>query len=382
MRVLPFALAALVVNCLIHYFVWASLFKNNRKFSLTFQKWSLRFLMTTAIAAPFSLVLFRVFLQTGLITTILITWSGLIFLMASLLLFLRVSKKILLTIRPVNDNRREFLTQGLRVAAVAFGGASAFQGINEALCVPRVKVVPLSLKRWPKELNGFRIVQVSDLHVGPTIRKPYVEAVAQTIQGIRPDLLLHTGDLVDGTVEMLGDDLAPLLKLKAPFGTYACLGNHEYYSGVFDWVDHLKEQGVKVLVNENELIEVNSQKIAILGVDDWRAGSVIKGRGYDLEKSIAGLPSDVFKLLLAHQPKGFYTAVEKGIDLQLSGHTHGGQIWPFGALVSLAQPFVKGLHQVQDSFIYVSCGTGFWGPALRVGAPSEITLFEIQNFNA
>lgn len=379
MRFVPIFFIALAVNCLIHYFVWHSLFKGNRHFRIRTQGLLKRLLLGMAIAAPLSLMMFRLFLQTGLVTTFFITFSGLIFLLASILLGLRVLNFFLEKTVVKNERRREFLAQGLRLSAVAVGGAAAFQGISGALRPPRVNTVKLKLKRWPKGLNGFRVVQISDLHVGPTIQKNYVDAVSQTVEGIRPDLIVLSGDLVDGSVASLASEIDSLFNLRAPHGVFACLGNHEYYSGVFEWMEHMKSKGVRLLRNENEVLNINGEKVAILGVDDWRARSVIPQHGYDLKKTLQGLESDTFKLLMAHQPQGFYQAVAEGVDLQLSGHTHGGQIWPFGAFVKLAQPFVKGLHKVEDSFIYVSCGTGFWGPAIRVGAPSEITVFELNS---
>jgi hypothetical protein len=178
-----------------------------------------------------------------------------------------------------------------------------------------------------------------------------------------------TGDLVDGTVAHLGEAMAPLSRLRAPLGVFAVTGNHEYYSGVDAWVRALRSGGIRVLRNQRVRLDGG---LDLCGVDDWSARRHGFQGGYDLDAALRGRDRDVPAVLLAHQPRGVEAAVEGGVALQLSGHTHGGQLWPFQALVAFTQPFVVGLHPVGQGHIFVSRGAGFWGPPMRVGAPPEL----------
>lgn len=235
---------------------------------------------------------------------------------------------------------------------------------------PRIVHVTVPIRDLPEDLRGFRIAQLSDLHVGPTIRRRFVESVVRRTNGLAPDLVAVTGDVADGLVPELREHVEPLGLLRAPHGTFFVTGNHEYFWDVRGWTSELARLGVHVLQNEHRLVVRGAGRLLLAGVTDLSAES-------DPAGSLAGAPESDVRVLLAHQPKSAYAARDAGFDLQLSGHTHGGQYFPFNLLVRLFQPFVAGLHRLERMWLYVSRGTGYWGPPLRLLAPSEITLIEL-----
>ena len=235
---------------------------------------------------------------------------------------------------------------------------------------PRVVHVTVPIRNLPDDLHGFRIAQLSDLHVGPTIRRRFVASVVQRTNRLAPDLVAVTGDVADGLVPELREHVAPLGDLRAPHGTFFVTGNHEYFWDVRGWTAELARLGVDFLQNEHRLLLRGTGRLLLAGVTDLSAAS-------DPARALAGAPASDVRVLLAHQPKSAYAARDAGFDLQLSGHTHGGQYFPFNVLVRLFQPFVAGLHRLEQMWLYVSRGTGYWGPPLRLGAPSEITLIEL-----
>ena len=238
----------------------------------------------------------------------------------------------------------------------------------------RVVTVPIPLADLPAALHGFTIVQISDLHVGPTIRERYVESIVEAVNHLKPDLVAITGDLVDGGVPELGGHVAPLRRLKSRHGSFFVTGNHEYYSGVDPWLAELPRLGIRILHNEHVVIEHAGARLVLAGVPDYSGGHFDREHRSDPQAALAGAPADAaVKVLLAHQPRSAWAASKAGFDLQLSGHTHGGQFLPWNFFVKLQQPFTAGLHQVDRLRVYVSRGTGYWGPPKRFGAPSEIT---------
>lgn len=285
----------------------------------------------------------------------------------------------------LDPDRRLFfqraLSGGASAGAILAGGA----GIRGASRPPEVVRVEVHLNRLPKELDGFRIVQISDLHVSATIRRPYVEQVVAIANACKPDLVALTGDFMDGSVEMLRDDMAPIATLKSRFGSYFCTGNHEYYSGADAWIAEFRRIGVRVL--RNERVPINDAQAGgagfdIAGIDDHRSARFGNGHGPNLSKALTARDKERAVVLLAHQPKAVHEAATLDVDLVLSGHTHGGQIWPFGYAVRLVQPYVAGLHKhgagPNGTQIYVSRGTGYWGPPMRLGAPHEVTLLTLR----
>jgi uncharacterized protein len=238
-----------------------------------------------------------------------------------------------------------------------------------------VKEVPVHLDGLPSQLDGFRLVQISDLHIGALLHRGWVEGVVERVLGARPDAVAITGDLVDGSVDELRNHVAPLAALaSAPHGAFFVTGNHEYYSGVAQWLRHLPTLGIRPL--ENERLEL-APGLDLAGIHD-ASGTGLRGYAPDLDRALAGRVKGRPLVLLAHQPRQFAEAARKGVSLTLSGHTHGGQIWPFSWIVAIVQPYLAGLHRSGEAQIYVSRGTGFWGPPMRVFAPPEITVLTLH----
>lgn len=234
-------------------------------------------------------------------------------------------------------------------------------------------VVKIQIKNLHDDLEGFTIVQISDVHIGPTIKGKFLNRVVARINHLKPDFVAITGDLVDGPASRLKHHLLPLGDIKSKYGTFYITGNHEYYSGVHAWITEIKKLGIQVLLNENKILHHQNATVTVAGVTDLKAGSIIREHATNPSQAIQGGENSDFKILLAHQPNSIFAAAGLGYDLQLSGHTHGGQYFPGNILIYLAQKFVAGLHTYKDMLIYVSRGTGYWGPPLRIGSPSEIT---------
>jgi len=237
-------------------------------------------------------------------------------------------------------------------------------------------IVPIA--NLPAALNGFRIVQITDVHVGPTIKRGYVKAIVDKVNELQPDLVAVTGDLIDGDIKELAGHTAPLARLSGRHGVYYVTGNHEYYSGVKPWIREFGRLGMKVLSNEHVLLNHDGAVLLLAGVTDYSAGHFDPQNASDPAAAIAGAPAGVgAKVLLAHQPRSAPAAAAAGFDLQISGHTHGGQFWPWTLFVGLQQPFTSGLNRLNDLWIYTSRGTGYWGPPNRFGVPSEITRIQL-----
>jgi predicted MPP superfamily phosphohydrolase len=311
------------------------------------------------------------------------TWFGVMFFLFVLLVpadLIRVLTGLGMRVggSAADPARREFMSRvmGTVVGVGAFGlsGMAAYTGLRSVA----IKKVPVVLARLPRALSGYRIVQMTDIHVGPTIGQTFIEELVQKSNALDPDMVVITGDLVDGRVSELGKFCEPLRKLRSRDGVYFVTGNHEYYSGVDEWIAFLQTVGIRVL--RNERVSIRGQGgFDLAGIDDFRAGDFGNGHGPDLSKALTGRDPSRSLVLLAHQPKAVVEAAENNVDLQLSGHTHGGQLFPFNYLVALEQPFVAGLHRKKDTQVYVSCGTGYWGPPMRLGIPAEITEIELRS---
>ena len=281
------------------------------------------------------------------------------------------------SIPPVDPGRRRFLVNAMNAGIVAASGSLSLYGLWEAKRIPEVQEVFIPVGNLPRDLEGFRIVQTTDIHLGPTCGREWVEQVVERINTLFPHLAVFTGDLADGPVSYYGRDAAPLADIQAPFGRYFVTGNHEYYSGVGPWLEEAERLGFTPLLNEHRLLQPGQGRLLLAGATDYRAGGRVAGQDSSPRKAMAGAPASDVKILLAHQPKSVFEAAGAGFDLQISGHTHGGQFLPWHAVVGLDQPYLSGLHSHEGTMIYVSRGTGYWGPPLRLAAPSEITLFKL-----
>jgi len=275
---------------------------------------------------------------------------------------------------PRDPERRRVLA---RAAALAVGAAAGLVGTGGVLNVVRgfdVRRVRIPLAKLSKGASGYSIVQMSDVHVGPTLGREFVEAIVRAANAQAPDMIVLTGDLVDGSVQQLAPLVEPLRGLRARDGVFFVTGNHEYYSGADEWIAHLRSLGIRVLRNERVTIR---DEFDLAGVDDASAHRMLPHHGQDVAGALAGRDTSRPVVLLAHQPKALKSAVAHKVDLQLSGHVHGGQMFPFNWLARLDQPFISGLHRVEQTWIYVSTGTGYWGPPMRVGSGAEITRIEL-----
>jgi predicted MPP superfamily phosphohydrolase len=247
-------------------------------------------------------------------------------------------------------------------------------GMAAARGRPRIVKVEIPVTDLPEGLRGFSIAQISDVHVGPTIKRPFVEQVVSRVNALRPDMIAVTGDLVDGSVLQLAAHTAPLAGLAARHGAFFVTGNHEYYSGERAWTSELRRLGLRVLKNEHVVLQHNGAALVLAGVTDFTAHHFDPAQQSDPAKALNGAPAAAgAKILLAHQPSTAEAAATAGFDVQLSGHTHGGQFWPWNLFVGFFQPFTGGLHRLRDLWVYVNRGTGYWGPPNRFGVPSEIT---------
>jgi predicted MPP superfamily phosphohydrolase len=243
---------------------------------------------------------------------------------------------------------------------------------------PRIVYVDIPVTGLPEALRGFSIAQISDVHVGATIKRGFVEGIVALVNGLQADLIAVTGDLVDGSVQQLSLHTAPLARLAARHGVYFVTGNHEYYSGERAWTAEIRRLGLRVLKNEHVVLNHNGASLVLAGVTDLSAHHFDAAQHSDPEAALRGSPADAgAKILLAHQPNSAVGAAAAGFDVQISGHTHGGQFWPWNLFVRFFQPFTGGLYQLKDLWVYVSRGTGYWGPPNRFGVPSEITRIRL-----
>ena len=381
-----FITIVLAIAAGMHFYVWTRLVRDVALPTPWFR------LLTAVMAVLFLSIPATFYLgrvlppdRGAVLLTLSYTWLGVLFLLLMLVaatdlaqFAVRLLRQLGETQPPVSPERRVALARlvGGGVALAASGATSA------ALVVARraatIREVRVALKGLPTPLRGTTIVQLSDLHVGPTLRREFVERVVARTNSLKPDVIAITGDLADGSVDRLRDLVAPLAELRAKYGVFFVTGNHEYYSGVEPWCSEVTRLGIRVLRNERVRIGPSDASFDLVGIDDYKAHEFGNGHGADLTRALDGADPSRATVLLAHQPLAVHEAQEKGIGLVLSGHTHGGQIWPWHFFVRLQQPVIRGLHWFGDTQIYVSSGTGYWGPPMRLGAPAEITKIILE----
>lgn len=280
--------------------------------------------------------------------------------------------------------RRRFLLRSVNAGVLGSAGAITAVGLVNTLRLPAVKEVEIPIAGLAPALAGLRIAQLTDIHIGPTLKREYMERLVARTNALEADLIAVTGDLIDGFVDQLAHHVAPLGGLRAPLGVYFVTGNHEYYWDGPAWCEHVRSLGLDVLNNEHRVRARGDASLVIAGVTDFRAGRHVADHESDPARALAGAPEDALRLMLAHQPRSAPACHAAGVDLQLSGHTHGGQYFPLSALIYLVEPFVAGLsllrgaaRGVRDTWLYVSRGSGYWGPPIRFGARTEITLLTL-----
>jgi predicted MPP superfamily phosphohydrolase len=386
-RLLSFALfftIMLTVVGAVHYYVWARLV---RDLALP-PAWHRAF--TAGLVILFVLIPLSFFLRrVGVAWTVPFVWVSSVWL-GFLLLFLLVLGATeagrglwALAARfgassPPDAERRLVLSRLFGLVTLILTGGLAAVAVRSGLARVALREVDVRLRRLPAKLDGTTIVQLTDVHLGPTIGRAFIEEIVARTNATHPDVVAITGDLVDGSVDDLREHVAPLAKLKARYGVYFVTGNHEYYSGAQEWCEELGKLGIKVLRNERVSIGDADASYDLAGIDDAHAHQFGNGHGADLARAVRGRDTSRELVLLAHQPRAVFDAVLHGVGLQLSGHTHGGQIWPWNLLVRLQQPVVAGLARFSDTQVYVSRGTGYWGPPMRLAAPAEITRVTLR----
>ncbi len=308
-----------------------------------------------------------------------IAWAGLLMMgfFSSLFVLTLLRDVALLVTALVSTAQAAAMTGPSAAGVVVFAILVTLIGFINARRRARVVEIDIPIARLPTQLHGFSIVQISDVHVGPTIKRGYVNAIVEAANGLDADVIAITGDLVDGSVQQLAADVQPLSQLTAKHGVYFVTGNHEYYSGARAWTQELRRLGLTVLMNEHVVLARDDASLVLAGVTDYSAHHFEPQSRSDPSAALQGAPVEAVKVLLAHQPRSASAAASAGFDLQLSGHTHGGQFWPWNLFVPLQQPFTAGLHRLGQLWVYVSRGTGYWGPPKRFGAPSEITRIRL-----
>lgn len=376
-----FGLAWLLMVGALHYYLWRRLI-HTTMIGRRWRRWLTGLLVGLAIGVPLTLLASR-FLWPELARTAgwpMFIWLGLGFLMTTLFGLIDVARAAHWGVRkmtqtseaPADGSRRQFFSRviggGTALTAATVTGAGIYRALR-----PELVDVEVGLARLPPRMDGFTIVQVSDIHIGNTIGRDFIEEMVQRVNAINGDAIVITGDLVDGRVDDLRDAAAPLAELRARHGVYFVTGNHEYYSGVDPWLAHIATLGIRALRNEHVRIDDGGVGFDLAGIDDHGAHRY-PGHGPDLAKAVAGRDPARELVLLAHQPRQVKMAVEHGVGLQLSGHTHGGQIWPWHYVAAAQQGgLLAGLSRHGDTQLYVSRGTGYWGPPVRVLATAEIT---------
>ncbi len=365
-----FSISYLILSLVLRHFIKVSIFK---PFGLSKLVYLIDFFFISFIIANiltrqgYSFDFLKTYLKSGYIF-IGITWVFFITYMANT--FLTKSEK-------QNPSRRDFLRKTIGGVGTVSAGALAYKGYKSAF-EPLVIKENITLDQNFKSLSDTKIVQISDLHLGPTLNKDFAIDVVKTTNDLNPDLIFITGDIADGKASEIFEMVAPLRDLKSTFGVFYVVGNHEYYWGVQGWIDTIAALGINVLVDEHQVIDINGTQVTIAGITDKTAPRLkINNHSFDPKVALSGSPEQSYKILLAHRPKSCYQAEGLGVNLQLSGHTHGGQAFPWNLAVGLVQPYLKGLYTHKDFYLYVNRGTGFWGPPNRLLNRGEISLLTL-----
>jgi predicted MPP superfamily phosphohydrolase len=319
---------------------------------------------------------FRIADDRGL-WAVLLPWLATGFFSWLLVLTVLRDASLLVSVLALSPELDASWTRASALGVMVLTPAITLAGFFMARRTAPVVDVTVALAGLPRELEGFTIAQISDLHIGPTIKRDFVDAIVDRVNRLNADMVAITGDVVDGSVPDLASHTEPLARLASRHGTYAVTGNHEYYSGAHAWISELERLGARVLMNEHVVLDHDGAALTVAGVTDWSAHHFDPSHRSDPHAAARGSPERAPKILLAHQPRSAPSAEAAGYHLQLSGHTHGGQFWPWNLLVRLQQPFTSGLNRLDRLWVYTSRGTGYWGPPMRFGIPSEITLIRL-----
>lgn len=392
---LMFAMTSVVIMTLVHYYLWRRLI-HDTGLRHPWRRVVTTFIVLGGVSIPFAMWTTRLLdARLGLyLGWPAFVWMGHLFLLFLGFLAVDAIRMLRWSARhgraliqstpasvpetaPLDPERRRFFARvaGGTVATAATGTLA--WGMREALKELNVAEVPVTLPRLPAALDGFTIAHLTDIHIGFTISRGFIEGLVARTNALEPDLIAITGDLVDGDVPTLAHAAAPLGDLRARHGVFFVTGNHEFFSGAEPWVAELRRLGITVLRNQHVRIDQGNDGFDLAGVEDHDAAR-FGGEAPDLVKALAGRDPTRELVLLAHQPRQVRATDGHGVGLQLSGHTHGGQIWPWHYAAQAQQGFLAGLHRYRDTQLYVSRGTGYWGPPVRVGAPAEIAKIVLR----
>jgi predicted MPP superfamily phosphohydrolase len=373
MRYLVFSLFITVATILllgVHRYLWKRLVRDT-EISGRWRQAATTLLIAGGLLVPLTLGIARRMARTQvdlLALGVFAYMGGLLYLVLFLLAW-ELPRR-----RASSKERRVFLARAAAGTALAGTTGVVYMGTGNALGEISTPEIEVPLARLPKALDGLKIVQLTDVHIGPILDKRFLKSVVDKVNHLKPDLVVITGDLVDGAPRVIGPDVAELAGLKSRWGTYFCTGNHEYYSGARQWVDFLDQHGIKTLLNQRVSIGDAGASFDLAGIPDKQGRLLHESHTPNFAKMMDGRDPERELVLLSHRPNPIDEAAKHGVGLQLSGHTHGGQLWPITLATRLIHPYSEGLHLHQDtSWIYVSRGTGFWGPPMRIGAPAEIT---------
>lgn len=380
-RFITFFFFALAILAGIHSYLWLRLVRDTQM-PLPQRTWVTAACVALACSVPVSLIAPRLMPRPWAAYAAWpgYVWLGFMLLLLAALVATDVFRLVLVigraaSARPQLDPAARLrLARALAVTVVAasavLGTYSIFQGLRD----PVVKELRIAVPGLPPTLAGTTIVQLTDLHIGATKSRSFASDIVRRCNALAPDVVVITGDLVEGRFGSGREDTLSLAGLRARLGVFMVTGNHEYYSGLREWLPELQRLGIRVLRNERVVIDADKGGgWELAGIEDWNGGSIEPDGGPDVARALAGHDPSRPVVLLSHQPRAIYSAAQAGVALMLSGHTHGGQIWPFTYLVRLQQPFLEGLHRVGWTQLYVSPGTGYWGPPMRLGTRGEIT---------
>ncbi len=275
-----------------------------------------------------------------------------------------------------NASRRMFLQNSISAGLVAAGGSLVTYGVSEAVGMPEIKHITVPVRNLPQEFHGYTIAQLTDLHINKPVPPTRLTKIVEKINALQPDAVVVTGDLSDSYPEQVHEEMEPLRHLSSKDGTFFASGNHEYYTDIDGWLKEVARLGMTNLQNEHRVIERNGKRLLMCGVSDLMSARYSNHKSDPVRAQRGSREGDI-KVLLSHQPQSIYAATKLGYHLQISGHTHGGQIFPWTYVTDLVQPYLHGLYQVEDTQLYVSRGTGYWGPPIRIGAPAEVAFLKL-----
>lgn len=369
-RLTRFALRATLLLAALHVYIGWSLLPALHLSTMGLAE-AILLLLTSALMVPLGMFARFLFSSQALVDRLTLAGTLVMGLFSTLFVLTLLRNLLIWAMTPALVSDTAFAVPALAAFITLIGYVNVRR-------LPRVVTVDIPLKDLPPALAGFTLVQISDLHVGPTLKQDYVEGIVHRVNNLDADLVVITGDVVDGSVPQLSHDTAPLAKLASRYGTFVVTGNHEYYSGAAAWVAEFQRLGLHPLMNAHVVITHLDASLVLAGVTDFNAGLFNEAQKSDPAAALLNSPAGAPRILLAHQPRSADAAEAAGFDLQLSGHTHGGQFWPWNHLVRLQQPYTAGLHRHGKLWVYTSRGTGYWGPPKRFGAPAEITQIRLK----